>query len=205
MKINLFDIKGQDAPIKEEIEKVIEEIIDNTAFVLGENVEEFENNFANYCQAEHCIGVASGADAIYLSLKALGVKAGDEVITTAHTFIGTVLPITRLGAKPVLVDCSEKDFNIDVEKIEDVITEKTKAIIPVHLYGKPADMDAINKIANRHNLFVIEDGTAYRRPVTTGASNFEYIEILSGIEAGDEVIVSNMKNYERRKRVPVKE
>src|SRR3989344_3892989 len=157
MEIKLSDINRQDNLIMGEIKESINRVLDSGVFVLGKELESFEDDFAKYCGAKHCVGVSSGADAIYLSLKALGIGQGDEIITTAFTFIGTVLPISKLGAKPVLVDCLAEDFNIDVEKIEFAITEKTKAIIPVHLFGQPARMDKIMEIAKKHNLFVIED------------------------------------------------
>ncbi len=156
-EIKMSDLKKQYLEIKEEIDEAVQKVLKNATFILGKEVEQFENNFAKYCNTKHCIGVSSGADAIYLSLKALGVGAGDEVITTAFSFIGTISPISKLGAKPVFVDCNESDFNIDVNKIESAITQKTKAIIPVHLYGQPVDMDVIMQIAQKHNLFVIED------------------------------------------------
>jgi dTDP-4-amino-4,6-dideoxygalactose transaminase len=156
-KINLFNLKEQHSQVKEEIDQAIRRVFDNTSFVLGKEVEEFEDNFARYCNLKHCIGVSSGADALYLSMKALGVKQGDEVIVTTNGFVGTINPISRLGAKPVFVDCNESDFNIDVNKIEPAITGKTKAIIPVHLYGQPAEMDSIREIAQKHNLYIIED------------------------------------------------
>lgn len=157
MKIPLFDLKRQYFLLKEEIDKAIFDVLEKGRFVLGPEVEELENNFAAFCEVKHCIAVSSGTDALYLSLKALGIGHGDEVITTAYSFVGTILPIFRLGANPVLVDCEEKDFNIDVNKIESAITSRTKAIIPVHLFGQPADMEAITEVAGRHNLYVIED------------------------------------------------
>jgi len=156
-KINLFNLKEQQSPIREEIDQAVKRVFDNTSFVLGKEVKEFEDNFAQYCNVKHCIGVSSGADALYLSMKALGIKQGDEVITSTNSFISTILPVSRLGAKPVLVDCNSDDFNIDISKIEPVITERTKAIIPVHLYGQPAEMDSIREIAKKHNLYLIED------------------------------------------------
>ncbi|MDP2947107.1 MAG: DegT/DnrJ/EryC1/StrS family aminotransferase [Nanoarchaeota archaeon] len=153
----MFDLKKQHSQVKEEVEQAIKKVFEDASFILGKEVAEFENNFARYCDVKHCITVSSGADALYLSMKALGIGSGDEVITTANSFISTILPISKLGARPVLVDCSESDFNINVSKIEPAITEKTKAIIPVHLYGQPADMDSIMEIARKHNLYVIED------------------------------------------------
>lgn len=166
--IDLIDLKKQYLAIKNEIDKAIQKVVENTSFILGKEVSDFEKNFSNYCNTKYCIGVSSGTDALYLSMKALGIGPGDEVITTANTFIGTVLAISHCGAKPILVDCSESDYNIDVNKIESSITEKTKAILPVHLYGQPADMDSILELAEKYNLDIIEDacqahGAEYRK------------------------------------------
>lgn len=155
--INFVDLKKQYLTIKNEIDRAVQRVLENTSFILGKEVSDFEKNFSNYCNTKYCIGVSSGTDALYLSIKALGIGPGDEVITTAYTFISTCLAISRLGARPVFVDCNELDFNIDIRKIESAITEKTKAIMPVHLYGQPADMDSIMEIAKRHKLYVIED------------------------------------------------
>lgn len=155
--ISFIDLKKSYIDIKDEIDKAMEKVIEDTSFILGEEVSEFEKNFAKYCDTKYCIGVSSGVDALFLSMKALNIGSGDEVITTANTFIATAFAISRTGATPVLVDCNEKDFNIDVNKIESVITKKTKAIILVHLYGQPCDMDPIIDLAEKYNLEVIED------------------------------------------------
>ena len=126
-------------------------------YILGEEVRLFENEFAGYCGTQYCIGVASGYDAILLALESLGVGESDEVIAPAFTFISSVLPIIRVGAKPVFVDIDPHTFTIDVNQIEKRITKQTKAILPVHLYGCPADMDKILQIARSYNLYVIED------------------------------------------------
>ena len=157
MEIPFVDLKRQYDLIKEEINIKINEVLQNTHFILGENVEIFEKEFANYCGVKYCVGVASGSDALTLCLKALGIGEGDEVITVPNTFIATVDAISRNGAKPVFVDIDTETYNMDVTKIEEEITDKTKAIIPVHLYGQPADMDAIIKIAKKYDLKIIED------------------------------------------------
>jgi len=157
MKINFVDLKRQYQGIEKEINSAILKTLERACFILGPEVEEFENNFADYCRVKYCVGVSSGFDALKLSLKALGISPGDEVITAANTFVATAFAISEVGAKPVLVDCQKLDYNLNPEKIESVITEKTKAIIPVHLYGQPAEMDSILAIAKKHNLFVIED------------------------------------------------
>ncbi|WP_445475520.1 DegT/DnrJ/EryC1/StrS family aminotransferase [Methanococcoides methylutens] len=157
MKVPFVDLKRQYISIKDEIDTGINNVLENTQFILGENVAAFEEEFAHYCGAKYAIGVASGSDALTLSLKALGIGEGDEVITVPNTFIATVDAISRNNAKPVFVDIDPETYNIDVTKITEKITEKTKAIIPVHLYGQPTDMDPILKIAEEYNLKVIED------------------------------------------------
>ncbi|MBS3105451.1 DegT/DnrJ/EryC1/StrS family aminotransferase [Candidatus Woesearchaeota archaeon] len=157
MQIPLVDLKKQYLSIKDEIDSAIQEVLDNTAFILGKKVEDFEGKFARLCNAKHCVGVNNGTSALRLALLALGIKAGDEVITTPFTFIATAEAISHIGASPVFVDIDEKTYCIDPEKIREKITKKTKAIIPVHLFGQSADMDPILEIAKKHNLKVIED------------------------------------------------
>ncbi|MDO8619163.1 MAG: DegT/DnrJ/EryC1/StrS family aminotransferase [Candidatus Daviesbacteria bacterium] len=154
--IKFVDLNRQHDPIRSEIDQAIKNVIDTSSFVMGKELEDFEKEFADYCQAKYCLGVGNGGDALRLALLALNIKDGDEVITVANTFTATVDVIVQVGATPVLVDCDQY-FNIDASQIEDKITKKTKAIIPVHLYGQPADMDEIMRIAQKHNLYVIED------------------------------------------------
>ncbi|MBI2035424.1 MAG: DegT/DnrJ/EryC1/StrS family aminotransferase [Candidatus Liptonbacteria bacterium] len=156
MKIPLVDLKKQYLSIKEEIVAAIKSVIEESAFIKGKYVENFEKNFAAYIGAKHCIGVGNGTDAIFITLKCLGVGAGDEVIVPVNTFIATAEAVTLAGATPIFVDCNEY-YNIDPSEIEAAITPRTKAIIPVHLYGQPADMDEIMRIANSRGLMVIED------------------------------------------------
>jgi dTDP-4-amino-4,6-dideoxygalactose transaminase len=156
--VPLLDLKPQYQAIKEEIQEAINGVIESQYFILGPEVQKLEEEIAEYCQAKHCLGVSSGSDALLLSLMALGVTTGDEVITTTYTFFATAGAISRLGATPVLVDIDPASFNILPEAIEKAITPKTKAIIPVHLYGQCADMDEILKIANEHDIPVVEDG-----------------------------------------------
>ncbi len=156
-KIPLVDLKAQYASIKPEIDAAMQRVVDNTAFIGGKEVSDFEAAFADFQQTARCVGVASGTAALFLALKALGVGAGDEVITTPHTFIASVEPIEVLGAKTVLVDIDPATYNIDPAKIEAAITPRTKVILPVHLYGQLAPMDAIMEIARKHNLKVVED------------------------------------------------
>ena len=157
MNVPFVDLKAQYQNIKLEIDAAIQSVIIDTAFVSGKYAKIFEEEFANYCGVNHCVAVGNGTDALIIALKAIGIKSGDEVITAANSFIATSEAITAAGGKVVFVDCHPDYYTIDVGKIEEKITEKTKAIIPVHLYGQPADMDAINALAKKHNLFVIED------------------------------------------------
>jgi len=167
MKVPFLDLKAQYASIKDEIDDAIAQVIDSCAFAGGPFVEKFEQEFAHFCGSKHAVGVGSGTEALWLSLLALGIGRGDEVITVPNTFIATAEAISLCGAQPVLVDIDEKSYNMDVSQIETAITERTKAIIPVHLFGQMADMDPIMEIAKRHGLFVIEDacqahGAEYR-------------------------------------------
>ncbi len=157
MNIPFIDFQIMHQPVKEEVLQSLSDIIDDNSFILGPSVQEFENNFARFSNTKHCVGVATGCDAILWALKSVGVKKSDEIITVANTYAGTVLPITMAGANPVLVDCCEDTLNINPALIEAAITAKTKAIIAVHLYGQAADMDEISAIAKKHDLLVIED------------------------------------------------
>ncbi len=157
VQVPLVDLKSQYESIKNEINEVTEEVLSSGNYILGSNVRSLEDELARYCGAKCAVGVASGTDALILALSALGIGREDEVITTPFTFFATAEAITQVGAKPVFVDIEEESFNIDPVKIEEEITEKTKAIIPVHLYGQPACMGPIMEIAGRHNLHVIED------------------------------------------------
>jgi len=155
--IPMVNLKAQYAEIKQEVEQGLAETIENCSFILGPNVQAFEKETAHYLGVKHAIGVASGTDALHLALLAEGIGAGDEVITTAFTFIATAEAIKYVGAKPVFVDIDPKTFNICPKAIEQAITSKTKAVMPVHLFGQPADMAAIAEICQQHNLKLIED------------------------------------------------
>lgn len=166
-EVKFLDIKAQLPLIQGQIIERFKEIIENTAFVSGKNVKSFEIDFANYIGTNHCIAVSNGTAALQLALWAKGIGRGDEVIMPVNTFIATAEAVTAVGAKPVFVDMNEEVYTIDVNKIEQNINKNTKAIIPVHLYGQCADMDKILALAQKYNLFVVEDacqahGAEYR-------------------------------------------
>jgi dTDP-4-amino-4,6-dideoxygalactose transaminase len=156
-KINMVDLKNQYENIKGEIDAAIHEVIDSTAFINGPAVQQFQKDLEAYLEVKHVIPCANGTDALQVSMMALGLKPGDEVITTSFTFIATAEVIALLGLTPVVVDVDPDTFNIDPLAIERAVTSKTRAIVPVHLFGQCADMDTIMAIAKKHNLFVIED------------------------------------------------
>jgi len=157
MKVPFVDLKKQYVSIKTEIDDAIQNVISDTAFIGGKYLQAFEDDFAAFCHAKYCIGVGNGTDAIYIALRALGVGQGDEVITAANSFIATSEAITMTGASVVFVDCDPQTYNIDSEKVPSSITTRTKAIVPVHLYGQPADMNSLRAIAQKNNLFIVED------------------------------------------------
>ena len=167
MQVPFLDLKAQYKSIKDEIDQAIQQVIDSCSFAGGPFVEKFEKEFAQFCGCEYAVGVGSGTEALWLSLLALGIGPGDEVITVPNTFIATAEAISLCGATPVFVDIDEKTYNMDVFKLEYAITNDTKAIIPVHLFGQMAEMDPIMEIAKKYELFVIEDacqahGAEYR-------------------------------------------
>ena len=157
MQVPFLDLKVQYKSIKNEIDPAIQNILDNTAFILGKAVSDFEVQFAKEHGVKHCLGVSSGTDGNHLALWALGIKPGDEIIIPANTFIATAWGATLCGATPVFVDCESDSYNIDPEKVEAAITKKTKAIVAVHLYGQPADLDPLRNIAKKNNLYLVED------------------------------------------------
>lgn len=155
--MQFIDLAAQQARIKPQIDANIQKVLSHGQYILGPEVAELEDKLKAYCGAKHCIGVANGTDALQIALMALGVGAGDEVITPGFTYIATAETVALLGAKPVYVDIVEQTYNLDPAKLEAAITSRTKAIVPVSLYGQCADFDAVNAIAARHNLPVIED------------------------------------------------
>ncbi len=157
IEVPFLDLKAQHAPLRAQFDRAIASVIDSGAFAGGPFVTKFEDEFAAFCGCNYAIGLGNGTDALWLALLALGVGPGDEVITVPTTFMATAEAISYCGATPVFVDIDENTYTIDPAKIQEAITDKTKAIIPVHLFGQPADMDPILEIARVHNLFVIED------------------------------------------------
>jgi dTDP-4-amino-4,6-dideoxygalactose transaminase len=158
MNIPFLDLRATYLELKDEIDDAISRVLESGRYILGEEVERFEQNFADYCEAGYAVGVASGLDALQLALRALGVKEKDEVIVPSNTYIATWLAVSHCGATPVPVEPDEATCNIDPALIEEAITPLTKVILPVHLYGQPVDLDPILEIANRHGIKVVEDG-----------------------------------------------
>ena len=157
MRVPFVSFRPMEKELYNELKESFERVLNNSWYIDGFEDKKFEETFASYCGARYCVGVGNGLDALMLAIKALDIRDGDEVIIPANTFIATALAVTYAGAKPILVEPDINTFNINPTLIEDAITEKTKAIIPVHLYGHPCDMDPIMKIARKHNLKVIED------------------------------------------------
>ncbi len=169
MKVPLLDLSVQYANIKDALLRAITAVCDSQAFALGPAVREFEEKIAPYCGCKYAVGVSSGTDALLVALMALDIKPGDEVITTPFTFFATAGSVARLGAKPVFVDVEEDSFNINPSGIEEKITEKTRAIIPVHLFGQAANMEKILAVASRYNISVVEDAAQAISATRNGA------------------------------------
>jgi dTDP-4-amino-4,6-dideoxygalactose transaminase len=155
--VPFLDLRAAYLELRNELDAAYHRVMNSGSYILGEEVERFESEFAAYCESAHCVGVASGLDALTLGLRALGIGPGDEVIVPSHTFIATWLAVSHAGATPVPVEPDERSYNIDPGRIEATITPRTRALVPVHLYGQPADLDPILDIARRHGLTVIED------------------------------------------------
>lgn len=205
MSVPFFDLKIQNSKIRKEIDSAISAVVDSAHFILGTNVAELEKEAAAYHGSKYAVGVASGTDALQLALRACGIKEGDEVITTPFTFVATAEAISYTGAKPVFADIDPGTFNIDPESIKEKINKKTKAIIPVHLFGQAADMDAIMALAKEHGLKVIEDscqaiGAKYGgKHVSTigdaGGISFFPTKNLGGFGDGGMVITNDENIY----------
>lgn len=157
MKVPFVSFIPMEKELDKDIRKAFERVYTRSWYIEGAEDEQFEKAFANYCGVDYCVGVGNGLDALMLALKAIGVGAGDEVIVPSNTYIATALAVTYVGATPVFVEPDIRTFNIDPTKIEPCITSKTKAVIPVHLYGQPCEMDLIVEIAKKHNLYIVED------------------------------------------------
>src|ERR1700746_470567 len=155
--IPYLDLPAQMRPLRKEIDAAIARTLDNCSFCLGPDVAQFEQGFARFCGAEHCIGFNSGTSALHVALLLLDIGVGDEVITTPSTFVATSWAISYVGAKPVYVDVDDATFNLDPKLVERAITPKTRAVRPVHLYGHPADLDSLLAICKKHNLPLVED------------------------------------------------
>ncbi len=168
MALPLLDLTAQYQSIREDLQEAVNRVLESGQYIMGPEVKAFEQEVADYCGVKHAVGVANGTDALLLALDAKGIGAGDEVITTPFTFFATAEVISQLGATPVFVDIDPETYNIDVEQIRQNINQKTKAIIPVHIFGQPANIDEIMSLAEEHNLFVLEDaaqamGAEYQR------------------------------------------
>jgi dTDP-4-amino-4,6-dideoxygalactose transaminase len=207
MNVPFVDFREQLKTIKDEAMNGIENILEKGNFILGEEVRSFEKEFAAYCDAPYAVGVNSGTDALYFTLSALGVGPGDEVILPTHTFIATALCVSYTGAKPVFVDISEETCNIDSDAFRKAVTSKTKAVIPVHIYGQPADMDEINAASKEHGVSVIEDAAqahgAFYKDRPTGslgeAACFSFYPTKNLGAFGDAgiVVTSDARLYEK--------
>ena len=206
-KIPFLDLKGQYNQIKDEVLEAVEEVFANTAFTNGFSVKNFEKNFAAFCNTEFASTVNSGTSALHLAMRALDIGNGDEVIIPVNTFIATAWAPLYVNATPVFVDCNPETWQIDPQKIEEKITKKTKAIIGVHLYGQPFDIDAVKKIADKHNIYLIEDaaqahGAKYKGQRIGGFGEMACFSFYPGKNLGTYgeggAITTNNENYFKR-------
>jgi len=193
MKVPLLDLQAQYSTIKNEVQQAIDAVLASQNFILGGQVEELEAKMSRFCGVKVAIGVASGTDALLLSLMALDIGKGDEVITTPYTFFATVGSIVRLGATPVFVDINPKTFNIDPAKIEEKITPRTRAIIPVHLFGQVADMDAILGLARRYNVAIVEDAA---QALGDSARKAAFVDLLGSMDRQSDLLLEIIASRE---------
>lgn len=210
-QIPFVDFKKQYQTLKQEIEKEVLAVLGSFRYVSGEKVGNFEKNFAEFCQTKYALAVNNGTSALILALMALGLKPGDEVITQPNTFVATIEAIVLVGAKPVFVDIDPKTYNLDVSKIEKAISKKTKAILPVHLFGQISDMGPILKIAKKHNLFIVEDcaqahGAEYKGKRAgslgdIGCFSFYPTKVLGAMGEGGAVTTNKKSLAEKMKRI----
>ena len=213
MQIDFANLKRQSKLMEEEINDKIKKVLKSCRFILGEEVEKLEEKLKEFTGSKHAVCVSSGTDALYISLLAIGIKPNDEVIVPSFTFISTAEVVSLLGAKPVFVDIDEGTYNIDVSKIEEKINEKTKAIIPVSLFGQPADFEEINEIAKKYNLFVIEDaaqsfGAEYKGKKSCnlsdiGCTSFFPAKPLGCYGDGGAIFTNDDEIYEKTKALRV--
>ncbi len=208
--IKMVDLKTQYLKIKDEIDSSVKEVIDSSQFIMGKAVGEFETNAAGYVGCNYAIGCASGTDALQIALMAVDMKPGDEIISTPFTFVATTETIALLGGVPVYVDVDEKTYNIDVNKIEAKITPKTKAIMPVHLYGQPAEMDKIMELAKQYNIKVIEDaaqafGAVYKNKKVSSIGDIGTISFFPSKNLGAfgdaGMVTTNDSELEKKMRI----
>lgn len=204
MAVPLLDMKRQYDTIKADIDKAVSKVLNHGLYILGPEVKELEKKIAQLCRVEYGIGVACGTDALLLSLDAAGIKPGDEVITSDYSFFASAGVISRLGARPLFVDIEKETYNIDPDKIESAITKKTRAIIPIHLFGQMADMDPIMAIARKHSLVVIEDaaqaiGAAYKNKPAGNLGDFGCLSFYPtknlGAAGDGGMVVTNCKEF----------
>ena len=204
--VPFLDLKAQYRPIKTEVQKAVQKVLDECSFILGDEVAALEREFAAYCGASQGVAVNSGTSALHLALLAAGVGPGDEVITVPFTFVATVAAILYTGARPIFVDIDPRSFTMDVRQLADVISERTKAIMPVHLYGQAADMDPIMEVARRHELKVIEDaaqahGAEYKGRRVGSIGDFGCFSFYPGKNLGaygeGGMVVTNNPDYAR--------
>lgn len=189
MKVNFVDLKRQYHTIKKEIDSAIKQVIENSHFILGQDVESLENEFAKLVGTKYAVSVGSGLSALELGMKALGIGTGDEVLVPVNSYIASASAVSLAGATPVLVDCLEDTFNIDIVKAEKAITKKTKAIMPVHLYGQVADMENVLKLARKYKLKVIEDacqahGASFKKKMAGSFGDFAAFSFYPGKNLG---------------------
>ena len=211
MNVPLLDLQAQYASLRDEIRPVIERVLESQRFVLGDEVRRLETSIADYCQTKHAVGCASGSDALLLALMALDVKSGDEIITTPFSFFATASCVARLGARPVFVDIDPSTYNIDVSQVADAITSRTKAIMPVHIYGQCAEIDPLLALGEQHGIPVVEDAaqaigaTDHGRPAGSmgaiGCFSFYPTKNLGGAGDGGIVTTNDEQLAQRMRRL----
>ena len=211
MNVPLLDLQAQYASLRDEVRPAIERVLESQRFVLGDEVRRLESSIADYCHTKHAVGCASGSDALLLALMALDVKSGDEIITTPFSFFATASCVARLGARPVFVDIDPATYNIDVSQVADAITSRTKAIMPVHIYGQCADIDPLLALGERHGIPIVEDAaqaigaTDRGRPAGSmgalGCFSFYPTKNLGGAGDGGIVITNDEQLAQRLRRL----